>query len=178
MHILVAVLSVLGVVVSLIIRAGMIARAGRELGDAASTMAGAARRASFRRKTERPALTQLEDPREAVAALMVAIAKVKGDLTESQLGNLERLIETRLDFSPPSELLTHARWLTSETVEPGAVLHRVSRYIAQGCTDEQKHDIVDILTLVALFGGEPDPLQLATINQLKGKLGLKNSPGG
>jgi len=177
MHILIAILSVVGVAASLIIRAGMIARAGRELGDAASNVAGAARRARFRRKTERPALAQLEDPREAVAALMVAIAKVEGDLTERQIEKLEHLIETRLDFSPGSELLAHARWLTSDAVEPGAVLHRVSRFIAQSCTDEQKHDIADILTEVALLGGQPDPLQSATIEQLRGKLGLRNSPG-
>lgn len=175
MHIVIAIASAIGAILFFIIRVGMAARAAKELGGAASDAVGAVRRARFRRKTTRSPLTQLEDPREAVAALMVAISKTEGDLTSEQIDTMKRLIADRLAFDDPAELLAHARWLTHEAAEPGVIVQRVSSFLASNCNEEQKADIIAVLTEVAEVDGPPSPIQQQTINHLKNNLGMRKS---
>ena len=175
MHILIAVASVVGGLLFFIIRAGMAIRAGRELTNAASDAVGAVRRSRFRRKTTRSPLTQLDDPREAVAALMVAMSKTEGDLTSDQIETMERLIGERLNHDNPSELVAHARWLTHEAAEPGVVVQRVSSFLSMNCNEEQKADIIAILSEMVEVGGPPSAIQQQTINHLKNNLGQRKT---
>lgn len=176
MHILLAILGVLGVVGTVLYRLGNAARGANEIADAASTAVGAINRAKFRRKATRSPLTTLDDPREAVAALMVAIAKVEGDLTDKQIKVMEALIKSRLDFEAADELIAHARWLTQETSEPGVVVTRVQGFLTTQCTYDQKRDIVEILNEVASINGEADTLQVQAIRQLTFAIGAENRP--
>jgi uncharacterized tellurite resistance protein B-like protein len=173
MHILAGLMTIIGAVAFFIIRAGMIARAGSELGDAASTAVGAVRRARFRKKATRSPLTQLDDPREGVAALMVAIAKAEGDLTEQQVSAMASLARDRLEEEDPEELIAHARWLTQDAVEPGIVVQRVSRFLAKQCSLDQKHDIIEILNKVAAIGSPATPLQMQAIARLMHNLDIR-----
>lgn len=166
MHIVAGLVAVISAIAFFIIRAGMVASAGRELGDVATTALGAARRARFRRKATRSPLTQLEDPREGVVALMVAIAKTEGDITEKQMAIMSKIVTERLEFEDPHEIIAHARWLTTDVTEPGLVVQRVSKYLVSACTPEQKSDIMEILNEVANITAAATPLQIQAIQKL------------
>lgn len=176
MHILIAILGALGVIGTILYRMSIAARGASEIADAASTAVGAVNRARFRRKATRSPLTLLDDPREAVAALMVAIAKVEGDLTDRQIKVMEALIKNRLDFDAADELIAHARWLTQETTEPGTVVQRVSKFLTTQCDDDQKRDVIEILEQVAAINGEADNLQKQAIRQLMFAIGAEKRP--
>jgi len=176
MHILLAILGVIGVLGTILIRMGMAARGASEIADAAQTAVGAVNRAKFKRKATRSPLTTLDDPREAVAALMVAIAKVEGDLTDKQIKVMEALIKNRLDFEGADELIAHARWLVQETAEPGVVVTRVQSFLSTQCTYDQKRDIIEILETVASINGPADTLQTQAIRQLMFAIGAEKRP--
>lgn len=166
MHIIAIIVSIFGGLIYFIIRAGRVAQAGRELGELAGDALGAARRAKFRRSATQSPLEHLSDPREAAVALMVAVARTEGDLTVAQSQTIERMATDRLGFDDSSEILAHARWLTHDLVDPGHVVHRVMPLLVQKCDDEQRADIVSMLTEVASVGGDPAPIQMQVIQKL------------
>lgn len=165
-HIIALIASIVGGLIFFVIRAGRVAQAGRELGDLAGDAMGAARRAKFRRGATKSPLSQISDPREAAVALMVAIAKTEGDLTSAQTEAVESLATERLGFDDGAEILAHARWLTHDLVDPGHVVHRVLPLLIRQCDDEQRRDIISMLTEVAKVDGEPAPIQLQIIQKL------------
>jgi len=176
MHILLAIVGVVGGIGFFIWRMSLAARGARELADVATDAVGAVRRANFRRKATGNPLSQLEDPREAVAALMVAVAKAEGDLTQKQIKVMEALIKHRLEFDDAEELIAHARWLTQDAAEPGMVVQRVSKFVARTCSQEQKEDLLALLNDVASINGEPSALQLGAIRQLMFNIGAQKRP--
>ena len=166
MHIIALFVSVVGAIAFFVIRAGMAAQAGRELGNLAGDALGAARRAKFRRSSTTLPLTQIYDEREAVAALLVAITKSEGDLTDVQSKVIQRLVEERLGYDDGAEILAHARWLTADFVDPEHVVHRVKELLLRNCNEEQRKDIISMLTEVAGIGSVPSSIQVQLIQKL------------
>lgn len=176
MHILAAIAAVVGGLVFFLYRLSIAARGAREIADAATDVVGAVRRANFRRKASGNPLTQIEDPLEAVAALMVALAKTEGDLTDRQIKVMESLVKHKLEFEPADELIAHARWLNQDIVEPGMVVQRTSKLLLKMCTDEQKDNLLDILRTVSSINEEPSSLQIQAIQQLRRNIGAEKRP--
>ena len=175
MHIVLAILAVLGGIAFWIIRLGAVAGSAREIGDAAGDLVGAARRARMRRKATASPLTTLDDPRDAAVALMVAITKTEGDLTEAQARYIEHQAQEVLGYEDGSEALAHGRWLCQESSEPGHVIQRVLPLISKTCDDEQKRDIVRLMKEVASIGSEPAGIQIQAIEKLAYDLGIRKT---
>ena len=166
MHIIALLVSVVGAIAFFVIRAGMVAQAGRELGGLAGDALGAARRAKFRRGSNPLPLTKIHDAREAVVALLVGITKSEGDLTEAQSRLIQQLATDRLGFDDGAEILAYARWLTTDFVDPEHVTHRVKPLLLQDCDEGQRKDIIAMLTEVASVEGKPAPIQMQIIQKL------------
>lgn len=169
------VLAVLGAVVFWIIRLGAVANASREIGDAVGDLAGAARRARIRKKANAAPLDTLDDPRDAAVALMVAITLTEGTLTESQASYIAKEAEQRLGYEDGQEALAHGRWLCKDALEPGHVIHRVLPLLIKTCDEDQKKDVVRLVSEVAGIGSPPAKIQLQAIEKLKYDLGLRKS---
>jgi uncharacterized tellurite resistance protein B-like protein len=172
MHILLAIVSIIGAAALLIMRLGTVARSSREIGDLAGDVMGAARRAKLRRSADASPLSTLDDPREAAVALMVAIAKTEGDLTEAQSRYIERMAVDRLGFQNGKEAIALGRWLCQGSIEPGHAIYRVIGLIGSQCDEEQKRDIISMMTEVSSIGSAPAPIQLQAIQKLNYDLGL------
>lgn len=175
LHILLGILAVVGGIIIWIIRLGSLARSSREIGDAAGDIMGAARRARIRRKATASPLTTLSDPRDAAVALMVAVTKTEGDLTQTQAKFIERQAVELLGYADGAEALAHGRWLCQEAVEPGHVVQRVVPLISKACDEEQKRDIVRLMTEVASLDSEPARIQLQAIQKLAYDLGVRKT---
>lgn len=166
MHIIALIVSVVGAIAFFVIRAGRVAQAGRELGDLAGDALGAARRAKFRRSSTTLPLAQIHDAREAVVAVLVGITKSEGDLTEAQSRLIQQLAMDRLGFDDGAEILAYARWLTADFVDPEHVLHRVKGLLLQNCDEEERRDIIAMMSDVAGVEGDPAPVQKQIIQKL------------
>jgi hypothetical protein len=175
MGVLIAIASIIGAAALLIMRLGMIASASREIGTMAGDVLGAARRAKFRRGSNANPLRELHDPREAVVALMVAIARTEGDLTEAQARFIEHTAVNKLEFDDGPEILAHGRWLCQDVAEPGHVMQRVLPLLATKCDEEQKRDIIEMLTGAASVGSQPAPIQMQAIEKLAYDFGVRKT---
>ncbi len=178
MHILLAILSTLSLVAFLIIRASYTVEALKNLSGEATGIRGAFRRFFFKRKANVHPLALIEDPREAVLALMVAIMKDKGDLTADQIADLEYWAEHRLNYENPADMVKLARWHVRDQVESGAVLYRLSKGLTRQCSGQQRADIIDLVENAARGRGqamkdsaELTELQAHTVQQLKYRFG-------
>ncbi len=178
MHILISILSALGIIAFLIIRISQAMDAVRHLSDEATGVRGAVRRYLFRKKATAHPLTLIVDPREATLALMVAVMKDKGNLTTEQIEDLEYWAATRLNYTNPKEMVSLARWLVKDSVESGAVLLRVGKMLSLTCNGEQRADIIDLVESAARGRSHhgqkrqpPSELQAHTIQQLKYRFG-------
>ena len=174
MHILLALLSAAGAIAFFIIRANYAAQAARDLGDAASEVKGFVRRSRWKRRTNVDQVRAIEDPRLAAAAMMCALAKSDGDLSEAEVAAiLDQLRETlALNDTEAQEMLAEARWLTNDMKELSALLRRASRPIKDHCTAEERAELLAMLATVAESDGPTDPLQQDAIDRLRQELGL------
>jgi hypothetical protein len=178
MHILLAILSTLSLIAFFIIRANYMLEALKNLSGEASGIRGAIRRFFFKRKANVHPLALIEDPREAVLALMVAIMRDKGDLTAEQIADLEYWAEHRLNYNNPKDMVKLARWHVRDHVESGAVLYRLSKGLTRQCSGEQRADIIDLVESAARGRkratnntSELTELQAHTVQQLKYRFG-------
>ena len=172
MHILLGILSTLTIGFLLVWRITNLLNAVQQTNEVWGGIYGKARRYFQRRKATPPPLSQIKDPREAALALMVAVMKDRGDLSEQQLEQLEKLAAARLNFENPQEMVTLARWHVKDFCESGAVLYRLAKPMAKMCTGSQRADIIDLVSIAARTGhGEMTQLQAHTIKELKYKFG-------
>lgn len=172
MHILLAILSALGVIAFFLIRANQASQAAQELGESAGGVLGYFRRMMFRRKATQHPLTLIEDPREAVASLLVALAKDKGDLAERQLSELETMLSKRLEIQHAKDVLALARWNVKDNSDSGSVWQRVAKLLTSACTEEQKQDVLNMCEEIAhLPDDRMTDIQAHTIEQMKYRFG-------
>lgn len=168
MHILLGILSTLSILAFFLIRSCQVASAMEDLSDRAGGLAARLRRRLFPHKVPRHPLSQIQDPREGALALMVAIMKDGGNLTEEQIRDLEFWAADRLNFENPADMVALARWHVRDFAESGAVLHRLHKPLAAACTGEQRADIIALVEAAAKSRGRPTTLlQEHTIRQLK-----------
>ncbi|MBT9289146.1 TerB family tellurite resistance protein [Prosthecodimorpha staleyi] len=172
MHIVLAIASLLGVVAFWLIRARSAADAARELTDAAETVGGALRRRKFRKAAEAAQLDQIADPREAAVVLLVAFARVHGDLTERQRAAIADAAGRVMEVDNPTELIVRARWLTEGTTDPANLVLRFTRLFRDTLGPEERRQLVDLCRMVSGLEGPVDPIQDNAIRRLTERLGL------
>lgn len=172
MHIIIGLLSTLSLLAIVLIRANHAANAVEELSGRSRGWTWRVRHKLFGHKIQDAPLSDIEDPREGVLALMAAVMKDEGDLTEEQIKDLEHWAEKRLNYSNPEEMVALARWRVRNFVESGAVLYRLHKKLATLCNGEQRADVIELVEAAAASSGTTlSRLQQHTIVQLKYYLG-------
>ena len=170
MHILLAILGGLGTLAFFLYRLGLFSRNAGELVDTAEKVHGAWRRHKFRNRAERPALETEDDPRAAAAAIAVSIVQCAGPIGAEQEQALRQEFESVLQIDDSEELLSYARWLTKEVVDPNTVSARLAELFNTQLGPNEKHDLIDMVTRLS---GD-DPVQIEAIRHLKSRLGMEH----
>jgi uncharacterized tellurite resistance protein B-like protein len=168
MHILVAIVSALGVIGVILWRLHMAAEAAKGLAETASDARGLVRRWRWRRKLATNPLDLIEDPREAAVAMMVAVAQSDGAMTdrERQVIITELVARVGATERQAEELLAHGRWLTREVQDVDYCLDKLAPLIKRQCSPEQHRDVVDMLHSVASVEGRPGQIEDAALARL------------
>lgn len=172
MHILVGLVSALGLIAYFIIRANQVNRAGRELLDAASEAKGCVRRSLWRRRTEVDPTRSIEDPRLAAAVMMCAVANADGDITERERTAILGLMEQHFQM-PRGDcevMLGEARWLAKEAKDLSAFLQRLSKPIAACCTEAELADLFAMLEAVDRVEGGGSAIVADAVASLQRRL--------
>lgn len=174
MHILLALLSALGAVAFFVIRANYAAQAARDLGDAATEVKGLVRRSRWKRRTKVDHIRAVRNPRLAAAVMMCAMAKSDGDLSQCEVAAILCQLRGPLGLADAEakEILAEARWLTGDMKELSAMLRRASTPIQALCSDDERAELIQMLTAVAEADGPANDIQRDALDRLRRELGL------
>lgn len=129
MHIVAAMIAILGAAYFWMHRARNAAEVTRELGDMASDVMGAARRFGFRRRHDQHPVDSLEDPKVAIAGAGLSFMEIGGLPSREQHDVLMRSLQAHLNISmkDAEEALILGRWLMNESGGPNPALTRMAR---------------------------------------------------
>ncbi len=174
MHIILGLISALGMLLFILWRINLAVQAARELGDAADSARGFFRRRKWNKKVNADQLKQITDPREAATIMMVAIAESDGALTDAEHKKIIEIIIDQFEATQPQaeELLGVGRWMAKDAGDLTSFLNRLVPVIMSNCTDQQKHELIDMLQMVSRVEGEIPPDQAQSIAQIKKYLAI------
>ena len=170
MHILIGLITVVGVIALWIWRARAAADASREVIDAASDARAAIRRFGYRRKVGQHPADSIDDPRLAAAGMMAALARMDGDLTAEQMNALrvECRASFRVDQKEADDIAAYGRWIASQSQDPGEAVRRLSRIVRDQAEPEAHADLVRMLErIAAVGGGGVSEMQQASIDAVR-----------
>jgi len=161
MHILVAVVSALGIIGVILWRLHMAAEATKGLVETANDARGLFRRWRWQRKLASNPLDLIEDPREAAVAMMVAVAQSDGAMTdrERQVILTELVARVGATERQAEELLAHGRWLTRDVRDIDHCLDKLVSLIKRQCSTDQNRDVLEMLYSVASAEGRPGEIE-------------------
>ena len=172
MGILAALMAVLGVLGVVLWRVNSASRTARDLIETADEARGFFRRLQWGRKANVNPLDLVEDPREAVAAMMVAIAQSDGAITERErMAMLSAMVEKfQADGRQAEELLAHARWLVRDSREPDNSFRRLLPLLRKKLKAAERRDVVAMLTAIANVEGPPGAIESEALRLLEQRL--------
>jgi uncharacterized tellurite resistance protein B-like protein len=165
MHILVAIVSILGIIGVILWRLHMATEAAKGLAETASDARGLVRRWRWQRKLARNPLDLIQDPREAAVAMMVAVAQSDGAMTDRERQVIVTELVARIGATErqAEELLAHGRWLTREVHDIDYCFDKLAPLIKRQCSPEQHHDVLEMLYSVASVEGRPGEIEGAAL---------------
>lgn len=158
MHILGLLLGAVGVLLVVIWRLNQASIAARGVGEAFDEAHGAARRWFWRRKSTVDPLRQVDDPRTAAAAMMVAVAEYDGALTEAHQKVLRQEMARTFGASQKQadELIAYARWLNKGRGDIGTLFMKLLPLIRRSCGSQERADLISMLRQVQAVSGDSE----------------------
>lgn len=175
MHIILGLLTLVGVIALWVWRARMAAGAAREIGETAEDLQAAFRRYGYRRRAGKHPAENLDDPRLAAAGMMAAIARLDGDMSTERMNaiRVECRASFRLGDKEADEVAAFGRWIAEQSRDPDDAIRRLLKIVRDKAPREAHEDVVGMLTRVAsVEGGGPNELQADAITRVKRGLGL------
>jgi len=171
MHILLALLGLIGVAVLWWYRLKRIHGAASEAADAAGRLRGAYRRHRIRKSTEMSPLTAIDDPILAAATVILAIVSEDDPLTDTRLSALTNALAGVSDSAKATDAVTYAKWATGEITQATTAIDKVGPFLRATLNATEKTDLLAMLDHVAAAGPRP-PLYRQRVSRLRVKLGL------
>jgi uncharacterized tellurite resistance protein B-like protein len=154
-------------------RARNAADAAQGVFDMAKDAKSAARRFGYLRKKNKSPLDTVDDPRLSAAGMMVAVAKLDGDLSREQIEQITReCIETfEVDAAEAADMTALGRWL-SQHGEPEEVMRRLARGLRGQMDADQSSSLYEMMERVAVVeGGEASERQNQAFDMIRRTLG-------
>ena len=113
-------------------------------------------------------LDSIEDPREAAAAMMVAVAEADGTLSPSEFAAIVSEMEMHFDATAEEAeaLIDCGRTLSAACPRFSEVLRRLAPLIRHHCTDDECNDLIEMLGNVATADGAADERIVAELARL------------
>lgn len=172
MAFLAAIGAAIGVIVMILWRLNQAGDAARGAMETASDIRGMSRGFLWRRKAKRHPMETLSDPREAVVAMMTAVANYDGAITDREQSTIISLIGEKFEATQQQAdaLLAHGRWLAKDVADLGDFMRRPLKLLHETCDQYQKADIIAMLRQTAAADGKDDDVITNAIDLLARRL--------
>ena len=174
MHILLAILGAIGTIGMLLWRIKMAADAAKDIASSAKDAKNYMRRRRWEKKAAADPIKDINDPREAAATILAALASYDGTMSETEETTILQEIKAafQTDDKMATELLAHGRWLSKDSGDLNAFISRLLPPIVRHCSDREKHDLLTMMEHVSSANGTISDLEKDAILFVKRHLGL------
>jgi uncharacterized tellurite resistance protein B-like protein len=173
MHIVGILLGALATLGVILWRLHMAVEAAKGLAESAEAAQGVLRRWRWRRKVSSDQLAQVEDAREAAAAMMVAVAQSDGALTERERRTILAEITTRFGATArqAEDFLARARWIVRDVHDVDRALARLTPLVARTLAACERRELIQMVEAVAAAERAPGSIEREAIQRLARALG-------
>jgi uncharacterized tellurite resistance protein B-like protein len=172
MHVLLAVLGVLGAAAFWWYRLKFIGDAAGEIVDAAGWARGAFRRRKFKKRADAATLDSIADPRTAAAVFLVAMATADGPLTAREEAAIRDAMMGVLAIEKPDEEMIFARWAAADVADLNSLVTRFSKVWNARLEPRERRQLYELAAGMAALDGGPDDIQVSALRRLRDRLGL------
>lgn len=173
MHIILALLALVGGAAFWWWRIKMVGEAASEVHDLAGRAYGKYKRNKFRKKVEDSPLEAVDDHAAAAVVMMYAIAREEGPLTPAGEEAVAREMRRSMKIEDGDELLVFGKWVASHVTDANNVAIRYSKLWTANLSSVEREEFVAMLRRVAGAEGGPSPRQKVIIAKLAERLGLQ-----
>lgn len=167
MHILGAILAILGVAGVWYWRFKTLHQAGTEIADVVGRAQGAIRTRRFRNKAEGSVLTTVDDPAVAAAVFLYALAGENRDAAHLSDTAIRKQIGAIVPSGDLDEVATYAAWAARSVIDPKDCIRRFKTLWRDKLTLGEREDLVAMAEAIAALGGKPLPAQALTLETLR-----------
>ena len=173
MHI---VLALLGTIVTILVLLNRLAEAGIDLGGLNPFTWS--RRRKWKKMYQGNPIYQFTDPMEVTSILMVAVAKIDGDLSSEEKKKIKQLYEEEFKLSrrEATELMVSSAHILGDGTELKENLKKVIAPSLDKYTKEQVEATFQLLNQVASIGGEIGDSQKEIIDSVHTEMSKIMSP--
>jgi uncharacterized tellurite resistance protein B-like protein len=173
MHVLIAVLGILGAGACWWCRVHYLAKTAGEVVDTAQRLRGVYRRKQFKRKADASTIDAIDDPRTAATVLLVAMASADAAISSAEEAAIRDAMRTIMAVKKPEEELIFAKWAAADVVDLNSLIARLSRVWTAKLDAAERRQLYDVAKKIAALENEPDDLMLSALQRLKDRLILQ-----
>lgn len=169
----IAILTSLAVLVFWLSRA---ASNAHHITDAANELANLPRKRRFMKNADKHGTDLIDDPREAAAVLMVAVARLRGDgrVNDEERGKMIALLHEYMAIDPAEgeDFIDNVRWLTRDYKQADSVLRPMVNFLRKTISSSEADDLAHMITEISLADGSPTTDQVHLIKKYREYMGL------
>jgi uncharacterized tellurite resistance protein B-like protein len=174
MHILLALMAVLGGGLFWWYRVREISQAASEAHDVAGRAWGKYKRYKFRKKAESAPVESVEDPVAAAVVMMLAVAKTDGPTSDRAEALVEKIAREEMEVEDTTELMTFTKWVDKHVVDANDVARRYSKLWGNALNMEERRAFLDMVRRVAEADGPVSREKDIILSKLRERLGFTN----
>ena len=161
---------------SLIYWMGQASKGARELSSMASGLKNMPRRRKFQKSASKTALDLIDDPIEAAAIIMIAVARSDGDKRVSfyEADVITHLLETHMELraSRAEDILIQMKAVTSQIVLQDTLLMAMIDVLRGTIDEDDAVGLADMMSEVAKADGPISHDQSELIRSFKERMGI------
>lgn len=173
MHILLAILGILGAAALWWYRVKMMNDAANEAADVIGRVRGNIRRNKIRRQNELSPLTAIDDPVVAAATLISALVSDDVPLTPEREAALGKEIEAIAQAGKLEESIVYAKWAAGQIDDAGAIIDKLGPFLRDRLDEAERHDLLAMIRRTSATTGPQLPGLEPRMRRLRQKLGLE-----
>jgi len=170
MHILIALVAIIGVAGAWYWRFKMAKEAADEITDAAGKAKGWWNRRQFRKKAEGSAIGAVNDPATAATIMMVAIVSAEGAISAEQRQAIETEMKSVMNVDKTAEMFTFAQWAAGQVVDPNTISMKFQKLWMDNLSESECGDLIAMIERVVAIDGGPTSHQRNLITKLKQRI--------
>jgi uncharacterized tellurite resistance protein B-like protein len=173
MHILIAVVGLMGAAAFWWYRVKHMSEAANEVVDAVGRVRGSIKRKKLRKQAALSPLTAVDDPILAAATLITAIFSEDAPLTPVRENAIRDAISGIADPKKTDEAVIYGKWAASQIDDANVVIDKLSPFMRERLEESERLDLLKMIDDVAAAEDGLSPLYSQQMRRLRQKLGFE-----